>query len=321
MNTAFSLLVASALFVAADGQAQSYPTKLVRYVVPVAAGSGADVLGRIMADGLTQAFGRQVIVDNRAGAGANIGAEIVARAAPDGHTLLQVMISHAANVTLYRKLSYDVLLDFSPVTLLATYPSIVVVHPSLPVKSINELVRLAKANPGAINYASAGAGSGTFLATEMFKAAARVNLVNVPYRGSGEALIAVISGESPVSIAPVATTLPLIRQGSRLRPLAVTSAQRSPLAPEYPTVAESGYPGYEYGNWFGLMVPVKTPKETIATIHAAAVLFLKQPNVTQRLNELGYIITSKGPDEFMAYLKSEINRLAKIIRVDGATAD
>ena len=320
MNTAFSLLVASALFVAADGQAQSYPAKLVRYVVPVAAGSGADVLGRIMADGLTQAFGRQVIVDNRAGAGANIGAEIVARAAPDGHTLLQVMISHAANVTLYRKLSYDVLLDFSPVTLLATYPSIVVVHPSLPVKSINELVRLAKANPGAINYASAGAGSGTFLATEMFKAAARVNLVNVPYRGSGEALIAVISGESPVSIAPVATTLPLIRQG-KLRPLAVTSAQRSPLVPEYPTVAESGYPGYEYGNWFGLMVPVKTPKETIAAIHAAAVLFLKQPNVTQRLNELGYIVTSKGPDEFLAYLKSEIDRLAKIIVVDGATAD
>ena len=320
MNTAFSLLVASALFVAADGQAQSYPAKLVRYVVPVAAGSGADVLGRIMAEGLTQAFGRQVIVDNRAGAGANIGAEIVARAAPDGYTLLQVMISHAANVTLYRKLSYDVLLDFSPVTLLATYPSIVVVHPSLPVKSINELVRLAKAKPGAINYASAGAGSGTFLATEMFKAAARVNLVNVPYRGSGEALIAVISGESPVSIAPVATTLPLIRQG-KLRPLAVTSAQRSPLVPEYPTVAESGYPGYEYGNWFGLMVPVKTPKETIAAIHAAAVLFLKQPNVTQRLNELGYIVTSKGPDEFLAYLKSEIDRLAKIIVVDGATAD
>lgn len=320
MNSAFSLLVASALFVAADGHAQSYPTKLVRYVVPVAAGSGADVLGRIMAEGLTQAFGRQVIVDNRAGAGANIGAEIVARAAPDGYTLLQVMISHAANVTLYRKLSYDVLLDFSPVTLLATYPSIVVVHPSLPVKSINELVRLAKAKPGAINYASAGAGSGTFLATEMFKAAARVNLVNVPYRGSGEALIAVISGESPVSIAPVATTLPVIRQG-KLRPLAVTSAQRSPLVPEYPTVAESGYPGYEYGNWFGLMVPVKTPKETIAAIHAAAVLFLKQPNVTRRLNELGYIIASKGPDEFMAYLKSEIDRLAKIIVVDGATTD
>ncbi len=317
---ALASLAAGAFMLAADAVAQAYPTQTVRYVVGATAGTGVDIVGRIVAEGLAQSLGRQVIVDNRAGsAGANIAAETVAKASPDGHTLLQAAISHAANVTLYRALSYDIVRDFAPVTLLATSPATIVVHPSLPVKSIGDLVKFARARPGAINYASAGAGTATFLAAEMFKAAAGVNLMHVPYRGGSEALIAVMSGESSVYFGPVPTTMPNIQQG-RLRLLAVTTAQRLPLLSEYPTVAESGLPGYAFGNWYGLLVPAKTPRETIATLHASATAVLKRPDIGQRLNELGYIIIGSGPDEFASHLASEIAKLAKIIRHTGATA-
>lgn len=319
-RAALASLAAGAFLLAADAGAQGYPTQTVRYVVGATAGTGVDIVGRIVAEGLTQSFGRQVIVENRAGsAGANIAAEAVAKAPPDGHTLLQAAISHAANVTLYRALAYDIVRDFAPVTLLATSPATIVVHPSLPVKSIGDLVKLAKAKPGAINYASAGAGTATFLAAEMFKAAAGANLMHVPYRGGSEALIAVMSGESSVYFGPVPATMPNIRQG-RLRLLAVTTAKRLPLLSDYPIVAESGIPGYEFGNWYGLLVPVKTPRETIATIHAAAVAALRKTNASQRLNDQGYIIIGSGPEEFAAHLASEIAKLAKVIRQTGASA-
>lgn len=305
---------------AANGWAQGYPAKTVRYLVPMSAGSGADTIGRIVAAGLAQAFGQQVIVDNRTGAAGNIGAEIAARAPADGYTLFQASMTHAANVSLYRNLPYDLVRDFAPVTLLASSPSVVVVHPSLPVRSIGELVRLAKAKPGAINYASTGVGSATFLAAELFKSLAGIDLQHVPYKGGGESLASVVTGETSVYFAPLAPALPLIRQ-VRLRPLAVTTARRLPLLPEYPTVVEAGYPGYASGNWYGVVVPVKTPKETIAAIHGATFSALKNPNVSKRLTDLGYIIAGNQPEEFAVHIKSEIATLAKIIQQTGVTVN
>lgn len=259
-------------------------------------------------------------MDNRPGAGSNIAAEIAAKAPADGYTLFEVSITHAVNASLYRNLPFNLVRDFAAVTQLASSPQMVVVHPSLPVKSTNDLVKLAKAKPGAINYASAGAGTSTFLAAELFKARAGVNLLHIPYRGGGAALTAVIAGETTVYFAPVASALPHIRQGS-LHPLAVTTAKRSPLLPELPTVAESGYPGYECGNWYGLMVPVNTPKATIAKIRDAAISVLNKPDVSKRLSDLGYIIVGDRPEEFAVFIKSEIETLAKIVRELRLTAD
>ena len=304
----------------ADGWAQAYPAKVVRYIVPMSPGSGADTIGRIVTGGLTQVFGQQVIVDNRTGAAGNIGAEAAARAPADGYTLFQASSTHAANVSLYRNLSYDLVRDFAPVTQLASSPSIVVVHPSLPVKSIAELVKLAKAKPGAINYASTGVGSATWVAGELFKGMAGVNLQHVPYRGGGEALTAIVAGEVSVYFAPFAVALPQVRQG-RLRPLAVTTTKRLPLLPEYPTVAELGYTGYQSGNWYGIVAPVKTPKEAIATIRSAVVTVLNDPNASKRLSDLGYVSVGDQPEEFAAFIKSEIATLAKIIQQTGATAN
>lgn len=301
---------------AVDGRAQGYPAKTVRYLVPMSAGSGADTIGRIAASGLTQAFGQQVIVDNRTGAAANIGAEIAARAPADGYTLFQVSMTHAANASLYRSLPYDLVRDFAPVTLLALSPSGVSVHPSLPAKSISELVRLAKARPGVINYASTGAGSATFLSAELFKSRAGIDLQHVPYRGGGESMASVVTGETSVYFVTLAPALPLIRQG-RLRLLAVSTAKRLSMLPEYPTVAESGYPGFEAGNWFGLMVPAKTPKETIATIRRAAVTALNRPDISQRMHDLVYIAVGNQPEEFADHIKSEIEKWREIIREKG----
>jgi tripartite-type tricarboxylate transporter receptor subunit TctC len=295
-----------------DGRTQGYPVKVVRYVVPGSAGSGADVLGRILAGGLGQVFGQQVIVDNRAGAGGNIGAELAAKAAADGHTVLQISLTHALNVSLYRRLPYDLLRDFSPVTQLASTPSLVVVHPSLPVKSVGDLVKLARAKPGAINYASAGTGTPTFLAAELFKGQAGVNLVHVPYKGGAEAMTSVISGETSVYFPAVTTAMPLVRRGS-LRALAVTTAQRLPSLPQYPSVAEAGYPHYQSGNWYGLMVPAKTPRETIATLRNAAVAALNSPALNKRLNDLGFVPIGDQPEAFAAHIKSQIATLAKVV--------
>ena len=304
----------------ADGWAQAYPAKVVRYIVPMSPGSGADTIGRIVTGGLTQVFGQQVIVDNRTGAAGNIGAEAAARAPADGYTLFQASSTHAANVSLYRNLSYDLVRDFAPVTQLASSPSIVVVHPSLPVKSIAELVKLAKAKPGAINYASTGVGSATWVAGELFKGMAGVNLQHVPYRGGGEALTAIVAGEVSVYFAPFAVALPQVRQG-RLRPLAVTTTKRLPLLPEYPTVAELGYTGYQSGNWYGIVAPAKTPKDVIAAIRNAVVSALNDPGVSKRLSDLGYVSVGDQPDEFAAFIKSEIATLARIIKQTGATAE
>jgi tripartite-type tricarboxylate transporter receptor subunit TctC len=310
------VFLGAALALSAPASAQGYPAKPVRYVIPMSPGSGADTIGRIVTGGMSQALGQQVVIDNRTGAAGNIGAELAAKAAPDGYTVFQASMTHAVNATLYTNLAYDLTRDFAAVTLIATSPSIVVVHPSLPVKSVAELVKLAKARPGAINYASTGAGTATFLAAEMFKSLAAIDLVHVPYRGGGEAITAVLTGEVPVYFSPLATALPLVQAG-RLRALAVTTPRRLPALP-YPTVAELGYPGYEAGNWYGLVVPAKTPREAIGALRSAVVASLKNPTVSKRMDDLGYVASGNSPEEFAGFIKSEIEKLAKILKQVGA---
>ena len=301
--------------------AQTFPTKLMRLIVPFSAGGGYDFMSRTMAGGLTQALGQQVIVDHRAGAGGNIGAEIAAKAAADGHTLLMISSTHALNASLYRNLTYDLVRDFAAVTQLASFPSaVVLVHPSLPARSMGELMRLAKARPGVINYSSAGTGTTSFLTAELFKVSAGVSLVHVPYRAGSEALTAVIAGETSVYFAPLAVALPLIPQ-KRLRALAVTSAKRVALLPEYPTVAEAGLPGYESSNWYGLLVPANTPADVIETLRNAAAAVLSRPDTSKRLIDLGFTIVGNQPIEFSAQIKADIVKLAKIVQQTGVVAN
>ena len=314
-----AVLLTMALWTGAAG-AQNYPGKLVRMIMPVSAGSGSDVIGRIVATGLGESFGQQVVVDNRAGAAGNIGAELASKAPPDGYTVLFCFVGLAANATLYNNLRYDIVRDFTPVTLLGNSAAILVVHPSVPVKSVGELVKLARARPGALSYASGGAGTPTYIGAELFKGQAGIDLLHVPYRAGAEALTSVVAGETTVYFAPLAATLPFIRQ-NRLRALAVTSTKRLPLLPQYPTVAELGYPEYESGFWHGLLLPAKAPREVITTLRNAAVGVLHQPAVAQRLTDLGYVTYGTQPEEFGAYLKTEIAKLGKILRGLKVTVD
>jgi tripartite-type tricarboxylate transporter receptor subunit TctC len=299
--------------------AQQYPVKPIRYIVPSSAGSAVDTIGRVVAAGLTEVLGHQVVVEDRPGAGGNIGAAVAAKAAPDGYTVLQVNNNHTTNVTLYKNLQYDLLRDFAPVTQLASSPYVIVVHPSLPVKSVTDLIRLAKAQPGVIRYASAGAGSGTFMVTELFNSQTKLNMLHVPYNGGGPAITSVVSGETVLYGAPFSTALPFVNQG-KLRPLAVTSRERLAAFPQYPTVAEA-VPGYEFAAWAGLVVPVGVPKHVVDTLHKATVMTLHKSDVAKRLSDLGYVAVGDQPHELVVAMKSEIAKMAKLIRENNLTAD
>jgi tripartite-type tricarboxylate transporter receptor subunit TctC len=293
--------------------AQQYPAKPVRFIVPFSPGSGSDTIARIVATALPEALGQQVIVDNRAGAAGNIGADLAAKAPPDGYTLLLVILGHAANVTLYKNLPYDLTRDFAPVTQFASTPSVLVVHPSLPARSVAELVSLAKSKPGALNYSSGGVGTPTFIAGELFKLHAKVDMLHVPYRAGGEALTAVVSGETSVYFAPIAPALPHVKAG-KLRALAVTSKSRLPVLQEYPTVSEIGYSSYQTGNWYGLVVQARTSPEIVTTLNKAVLTVLKNPTVNKRLVDSGYLVIGDTPEQFAAHIKAEIANLAKILK-------
>jgi len=312
------VVVSVTLCAAAGAHAQSYPSKPVRYIMPSTGAS--ELVGRLIAQGMTEVLGQQVFVDLRTGAGGNLGADIAAKAAPDGYTLLQVAQTHTVNASLFKNLSYDLLRDFIPVTKADISPLMLVVHPSLPVKTVGELVKIAKAKPGAINYGSAGVGTSTYLAAELFKIMAGVNLLEVPYRGGAPAQTAVIAGEVSVYFAPIATALPFVKD-RRLRGLAVGTAKRVPLLPEIPTVAEAGYPDYEASNWHGIAVPAKTPKEIVAALHAAAVAAVKKPEIAKRLLELGLTPVGDTPEEFAVFLRADIEKWRKIVQQKGLTAE
>ncbi|HSQ03984.1 MAG TPA: tripartite tricarboxylate transporter substrate binding protein [Burkholderiales bacterium] len=300
--------------------AQTYPTKAIRLIVPYPPGGGTDTLARVLSQRLSEVLGQQVIMDNRPGAGANIGMEIAARSAPDGYTLVLATISNAISASLYSKLNYDLMKDFAPVTLLATTPHILVVHPSLPVKSVKDLIALAKAKPGQLVYSSSGSGTPTHLAGELFNYLAGVKMMHVPYKGGGPSIIALVGGEVTTSFATMPSAIPHVRSG-KLHAIAVTTAKRSPSTPELATISESGLPGFEMGSWYGLLAPAGTPAAVIAHLNTETIKVLKLPDVKQRLDNSGFEALVSTPEEYRAYTRSEIDKWAKIVKASGARAD
>ena len=297
-----------------------YPAKQVRLVVPFPPGGGTDTLARIYGQKLGEALGQQVIIDNRPGGGTNIGAEIAAKAAPDGYTALMGNIAHAINVTLYTKLSYDLVKDFAPVTLLASTPNILVVHPSIPVKSVKELIVLAKSRSGQLDYASSGSGSSSHLAAELFSNMAGVKMTHIPYKGGGPAVIALTGGQVSVGFATTPSVIGHLKTG-KMRGLAVTTAQRSPSTPDLPTISEAGVSGYEAGTWYGLLVPAATSKDIVARLHGESVKVLKQPDVKDRLDAAGFELIGNPPEQFGTFIRTEIDKWAKVVKASGARAE
>ncbi len=294
--------------------AQQYPAKPIRLIVGFAPGGGTDVLARALAQQLTESLGQTVAVDNRTGAGGMISAELTAKAPPDGYTLLVgSAAAFAINPNLMSKLSYDPVRDFAPVGMFATLSYAVDVHPSLPVKSIRELVALAKAKPGQLNFGSAGTGSSTQLAIEQFLLAANVRMTHVPYKGNTPAMTALMSGEVAMVFDPVLTSLPQIKAG-RIRALAVTTAKRSALLPEVPTVAEAGLPGYEAGNWFGVFAPAATPAVMVDRLNSAINAAMTNPQMKDRLLSQGADPLSGTPQQLADLVKSELAKFAKIVK-------
>jgi len=318
------VLLAAAAGVGVAGYAaaaETYPVKPVRVIAAFSPGGFVDLTARLVSGPLSAALGQQVVVENRAGAGGIVGTELVARAAPDGYTLTVGSAgTHAVNQSLYPKLPYNVLRDFQPVARLADAPSILAVHPSLPVRSVKDLIALARSRPGEIMYVSAGAGTSTHLAAALFEHLARVKLVHVPYKGGGPAMIAVVAGEVPVTFGTAASVSPHTRSG-RLRGLAVTGGQRSALLPDLPTIAESGLPGYEMLNWLGMFAPAGTPRVVVEKLSSELVRIVRLPEVSGALQASGAEPSPLGPDEFATFVKSEVEKWAKVVAATGMTAN
>ena len=309
-----SVVLASAAAIAsAADSAPAYPSKPVRVIAASSPGSAVDIVARIIAQKLSENLGQQVIVDNRAGAGGNLGAELAAKAPPDGYTLFMGTPAHAINTGLYRKLNYDLVRDFAPVTQVTTGAYMVVVHPSLPVKTLKELAALARAKPGQLNYASAGAGNATHLAGELFKSLTRTSIEHVPYKGSGPAMTDLMGGQVQIMFPNLTQALPQVKTG-RIRALAVTSEKRSPSAPDVPTGVEAGVPGYVVTSWFGVLVPAATPRELVNRLNAELAQTLKVPDVRERLAADGAEPRLSTPEQFGAFIKTEIDKWAKVIR-------
>ena len=320
MTTTFVLLATALGAAQASLAADTWPVRPIRMIVAYPPGGGTDQVGRVMAEQLAPSLGQNVIIDNRGGATGNIGTELAARALPDGYTLLMGNVApNAVNVSLFKKLGFDPVKDFSPISLVAVTPNILVAHPSMPVKTVQDLVVLAKAKPGALNFPSAGVGSSSHLAGEMLKSMARIDMVHVPYKGGGPALIATISGQVQIMFATMPAAMPHVKSG-KVRPVAVTTAKRSQAMPELPTIAESGVKGYEAATWYGLLAPARTPKPVIDRLHGETVKILAGP-VRQRLEAQGFEPDGGTPAAFAAYIKSEITKWAKVIREAGIPAE
>jgi len=305
-----------ALAFSAAASAQIYPSKPIRMVVAFPPGGGTDIVARMIAPKLGDALGQSVLVENRGGASGNIGTEFAAHAAPDGYTLLMGNVApNAINVSLF-KLAFDPVADFAPVSLVASTPNILVVHPLTPARTVAAVIALAAANPGKFNYASAGVGSSSHLAGELFRILAGADIVHVPYKGAGPAMVDVLSGEIQLYFATMPAAMPHVRSG-RLAPVAVTSAKRSQAMPALPTIAESGVPGYEASTWYGMLAPAHTPDAVLARLHADIVKILAVPETRERLADQGFEPVGNSPEEFGAYIKSEIAKWGKVIRDAG----
>jgi tripartite-type tricarboxylate transporter receptor subunit TctC len=310
----------AAVFVAGTAAAQTYPARPVRMVVPFPAGGPTDIVGRTMAQKMSELLGQQVIVDNRGGAGGMIGTEQVAKAAPDGYTMLMGTIGGiAVAMSLQPNRGYDTLRDFAPITQSVTVTNILVVHPSVPAKNVKELLAIAKTKKGGLNYASSGAGTVTHLAGELFKLMGKVDITHVPFKGGAPALTALLSGEVDMSNENSLVVLPHVKSG-KVRAIAVTGQKRSRLMPELPTIAET-LPGYNASGWYGLFVPAATPKPIIARLSSESIKVLKMPDVIERLSSQGAEPVGSTPEEFGAYVRSEIDKWANLVKVANMKAD
>ena len=301
--------------------AQGYPNRPIKLVVPFPAAGTTDILARAAAQKLTESLGQAVVVDNRPGAGGNIGSDLVAKSAPDGYTLLMGTVgTHAINPSLYAKMPYDHIKDFVPVVLVASVPNVLVVNLDLPVNSVADLIKLAKAKPGAINFASSGSGTSIHLSGELFKTMAGVDMTHVPYKGSSPALTDVMGGQVQVMFDNLPSSLALIKAG-KLRAIAVTSMVRAPALPNVPTINESGLPGFEASSWFGVLAPAGTPAPIVARINAEVNKWLQSADAREKLLAQGAEAAGGSPEQFAAFIRSETEKWAKVVKASGAKVD
>jgi tripartite-type tricarboxylate transporter receptor subunit TctC len=323
MNRGIAVLLISwwTASAAIDAHAQKYPNRPIRIIAQFQPGTSTDILARVIAQKLTESWGQQVVVDNRPGAGAIVGTELGARAVPDGYTLtMGVSSAFGINPTLYSKLPYDAIRDFAPITNIALTPQTLFASPSFTAKSVKELVAAAKAKPASINYASLGSGSTSHLTMEMFKSAAAIQLNHVPYKGSPAAHADVMSGQVPIMFDAIPAVLPHLKSG-KLRGLGIGTRTRSPFVPDLPTIAESGYPGFEAVGWIGIVAPAKTPDAVLDKLNAEIVHILKEPDVKQRLDALAFTPVGDTRAEYATFIKSEIAKWGKAVKASGAKAD
>jgi tripartite-type tricarboxylate transporter receptor subunit TctC len=317
-----SLIMCAAVLGVAMGSvlAQDYPSRPIRFIVPYPPGGFTDLLARAIGQKLTESWSQAVVVENRGGGGSTIGTEIVAKAPPDGYTILLVAPDLAINPGLYRKLPYDAVKSFAPVTLAAWSPVILAVHPSVPAKSVKELIALAKSKPGQLNYASGGIGTGAHIAMELFKSMTEIDMVHIPYKGVGPAVTALLAGQVSMMFGQMPITLPHVKAG-KLWALAVASAKRSPAMPDLPTVAEAGVPGFEASPWFGVVAPAGIPKEVITKLNTEIVKIINMPDIQQRLSGLGAEPVGSTPEGFAAHIQAEIVKWGEVVKRSGARAD
>jgi tripartite-type tricarboxylate transporter receptor subunit TctC len=318
-NIRFSAIAALVIAAALPGTvaAQKYPSKPIRMLVPFSAGSQTDILARWMGDKILESWGQQVVVDNRPSAGGTIASEYVLAANPDGHTLMMVSTGHAGNATLYSKLSYDTVSDFSGISRVASVPNLLIVAPALGPKTVKDLIAYAKARPGQINFSSAGIGSGTQINGEMFKLAAGIEATHVPYKGAPESLNETATGRVHFTFSPIVVAMGQAKAG-RVTVLAVSTAKRSPLFPDVPTVAEAGIPEFEYDQWYGLLAAAKTPRPIVNQVNKEVVRILNLPDIKDRMLTQGASPSPTTPEEFDAFIRSEVKRFAKILIAAGA---
>jgi tripartite-type tricarboxylate transporter receptor subunit TctC len=312
-----ALLAATVALSAGGASAQAgYPVKPVRLVVPSAPGGGTDITARILAPKLSEALRQQVVVENRAGAGTMIGTELVAKSPADGYTLLMGLSTLAINPAMYKKVPYDAVRDFAPISQVISAPNMLVVHPSVPVKTVKELIAFMRARPGQLNYASAGHGTNPHLSMELFLSMTRVKAVHIPYKGLAPGIVDLIAGHVTLASATMLTGLPHVKSG-RLRCLGTTGAQRAAVLPEFPTIAEAGVPGYEASQWYGVLAPAQTPKEIVTRLNTEVVRILKAPDMRQKLAADGTDPVGSSPEEFARYIKSELAKWGKVAREAG----
>ena len=326
LNTLVAGLLVATATIASHAQTSAatalsaYPNKPVKVIVPYPPGGPTDIVARVVFQQVSEATGQQFVIENRAGAGGNIGAEAVARAPADGYTLLVATTAHAINMSLFKGLNYDVVKDFTPVTLLTQGPLVLVATPSFPANNVRELIALAKAKPDTLNFASSGNGQSTHLSGELFNSMAGIKLSHVPYKGSAPALTAVIAGQVPLMFDTMLSAMPFVRSG-KLKALAVSSAARSPAAPEVPTIAESGLPGYEVFAWNGLLAPAGTPKAVIAQLSEELKKAMQLPQVKEKFSVQGFAASWNPPEQFGGFLRAEVDKWTKTVKASGATLD